>query len=565
MRFKRLISQNTFSPSVRLALLLAFTGVLLLMKGSIEQQKLPYVVSFTGISDSPGARSSTYLLERDEKMMLQLIPSGHSKKKLLVQMTSNYPLRLQTSSTNNTIFDKYELSASAPACKPTLHGYTCDLFESTSNIENKSITFIAQKDGTTIHLNQVQHLTTSHITKFGSNHYLFLLALLILPLPILWLIHHRSKIVSQWLIISVATASLSLIQPVFTIVLLGFLYGMFSFGKYFFARETSYLGFTWLAIGLSLFFLIQGKYSSHMLHTLFPQYGNTNIGIPLGISYFVIRLIDTLLSWRRGENQNISFREFLCYIIFPPTVPAGPIDTLSDFQANRLEKFTKEDFVAGVGRIIIGIFKKVVIASYMIAPLVSQLFGEVVTHSVVLTPSYQTVLFLFFSFLYAYIDFSAYSDIAIGASRLYGYRMIENFTWPILAHNLHEYWRSWHRSLSLWCFRNVYFPLTIKTRNTYIPLYVTMATVGLWHVFGLPWFTWALYHASGLSLLTFLQRKKIKLISRPLLRILAHPLKILFTLIFVAGGYSFVVFDNFYLAGRVFLIYWATLFSFGAA
>jgi len=103
--------------------------------------------------------------------------------------------------------------------------------------------------------------------------------------------------------------------------------------------------------------------------------------------------------------------------------------------------------------------------------------------------------FLILSFFLFYLDFSAYSDIAIGSSRLLGFRIAENFNWPILATNPAAYWKRWHISLSGWCQAYVYLPVIGLTRNPYMAVFASFTCIGLWHAGNWNWLAWGLYHA----------------------------------------------------------------------
>lgn len=432
----------------------------------------------------------------------------------------------------------------------------------------KTVELYTKNGSSTIQHINARILSSVHQTTFLGQHSALIVLILLASIPIVWLLH-RSRKISQWYILGTATVILYLIQPIFLAGLLAFLSLAFFIGKMMSTPKYRHATFLLLFLVATLGYLAICKYGMNILNEIFPKYGSTNLGLPLGISYFVIRLIDTQLCWYRGELQDVSLREYLCYILFPTTIPAGPIETLNNFRNNRLSKITKLDISYGVSRTLIGLFKKIVVASFFYYALYGNgsgsfqgFFGYVVT-SYHLAISNKTTLFLFLSFLYAYIDFSAYSDIAIGLSRLLGYPIVENFTWPIIAVNLHQFWRSWHRSLSLWCFRNIYFPLTIKTRNIYIPLYVTMITVGLWHQIGLSWLAWAIYHASGLSVLSFLDRQRKFKLPAFWFTLYCKPIRILITLVFVAGGYSFVSVANFSTALTIFFHYWINIFTLG--
>ena len=110
----------------------------------------------------------------------------------------------------------------------------------------------------------------------------------------------------------------------------------------------------------------------------------------------------------------------------------------------------------------------------------------------------------------AYFDLSAYTDLAIGFSALFGFRIMENFHLPFLQKNLGDFWRSWHISLSSWCRNNVYFPVFGLTRKPWLGLYASMLTMGLWHYVDLNWTAWGLYHGTGLVVVSRWERWKKK-------------------------------------------------------
>jgi alginate O-acetyltransferase complex protein AlgI len=107
--------------------------------------------------------------------------------------------------------------------------------------------------------------------------------------------------------------------------------------------------------------------------------------------------------------------------------------------------------------------------------------------------------FMIAAYLQMYLGFSAYTDLAVGASRLFGLKIAENFNWPIFASNITEFWKRWHMSLANWCMTYIYMPTLGKWRNPYLASYVTFIIMGVWHAGALPWIAWGLYHATGLA------------------------------------------------------------------
>ncbi len=229
----------------------------------------------------------------------------------------------------------------------------------------------------------------------------------------------------------------------------------------------------------------------------------------LGFSYVAFRLIHTLRDRQSGILPAVGLREYLTYVIFFPAYTAGPIDRLERFHTDYLglDHLRGPDPVrimdAGQ-RITIGLFKKFVIADSL----------AVFSLNETLAAQAQTSGALWFA-LYAYafrllLDFSGYTDIAIGIGLLFGIRLPENFTRPYLRPNITLFWQSWHITLSNWARFYIYSPVSRallrrkpKPPNLLIILIcnvLTMGVIGLWHGITLPFAIWGLWHAAGLTL-----------------------------------------------------------------
>lgn len=388
--------------------------------------------------------------------------------------------------------------------------------------------------------------------------------LLVIAIPLTWLLHRR-RATSQWFLIAVAAAFLGVVQPVFALLLFAFLGLMYVLGNTLQRADAHGAGFLGAMVLSATGFLALWKYGQEFLFAVFANMGDFGLALPLGISYFIIRLLDTQLKWYRRELINVSFREYLVFIVFPATIPAGPIETIDNFHANRLDRITKNDVAQGLARVSIGFAKKVVLSDII---LVGLLFDNETAYfqRVVVDPtaasSTEVILFLVGHFLYAYLDFSAYSDMAIGLSRIFGYRVCENFNWPILAVNVKDYWRRWHMSLSGWCMRNVYLPTLMASKNPYLPLYATMLAVGLWHSFNLSWFGWAIHHATGLAVVTYLSVKLGQNVPWYWVQF-GRPVRILMTWLFVSAGHSFVSIDDHTTAIALYIKFWKTILLIG--
>ncbi len=385
------------------------------------------------------------------------------------------------------------------------------------------------------------------------------------------LLHRRQKQLSQWLCIGLAIGFVFVNEWVFCLILLAYLTAMYGLRRKVNDGHSSVVRL-FCFIGSGIFFLVFFKYGKETLFHTVSDWGGVSLLLPIGVSYFIIRLIDTMLRWFRGQNLDCSYRDYLFYMFFPGTLIAGPIEGLQDFYDKRLDAIGKDDIAYGVGRILIGFFKKIVIADSLLYPAI---LGERLTrlvwfgsggsvNNLILDPANasgeQILMFGLIGMLFAYVDFSAYSDMAIGFSRLFGYRIRENFNFPIFAINIREYWKRWHMSLSEWSFRNAYFPLLIKSRNQYVPLFVTMMLIGLWHDPSQSWYSWAIHHATGMTLVALLQ-KHVKIPA--LIDTCIAPVKVVATMCFVASGFIFVYFNDYSLAFQLYTRFWGWCLSFG--
>lgn len=250
-----------------------------------------------------------------------------------------------------------------------------------------------------------------------------------------------------------------------------------------------------------------------------------NVIIPLGISYFTFKLVHYAIEVRRKNIPTHSLGDFYCYLFLAPIFTAGPIERFEHFLKTREPEWNSNSAAVGISRIAHGLIKKFVIANLLILPL----FGSVSDVEILLIrldelPAYKVWGFFALSFLYLYFDFSAYSDIAIGTSRLFGLRIMENFNWPLLATDLGVFWKRWHMTLANWCQTYVYLPLIGLTRNPYIASYASFMIMGLWHSGSVGWLMWGVWHATGVSCLVwwiqFKRRRKWKYPGRLPLRYL---------------------------------------------
>lgn len=221
---------------------------------------------------------------------------------------------------------------------------------------------------------------------------------------------------------------------------------------------------------------------------------------PLGISFFVFEFVHYLFEVRRGGEPIRSPLRFVLFSIFFPSLVAGPIKRYGQFIGSLEEgsrRFSPDNLAAGLRRIGLGFSKKVVIADNL-----TFFIDQNQPHFEALGLAGRW-LFVAAVALRILLDFSGYSDIAIGFARLLGVTLPENFNWPYLARNLQDFWQRWHISLSSWIRDYIYIPLGGSRHGTPRRLLnglIAFGLCGLWHGAAWHFVVWGIYHGVGLGL-----------------------------------------------------------------
>lgn len=223
-----------------------------------------------------------------------------------------------------------------------------------------------------------------------------------------------------------------------------------------------------------------------------------NILLPIGISFYTFQILSYTIDLYRGEAKvQKNILKFATYVSLFPQLIAGPIvryTTVEDELDHRTHSVS--DAAYGINRFIIGLAKKILIANTL-GELVEE-FSNTGEKTVLL---YWVLAAAYM--LQVYFDFSAYSDMAIGLGRIFGFHFLENFNYPFISKTISEFWRRWHMSLGTWFRDYVYVPMggnrvtTVKwIRNIIVVWFLT----GFWH--GAQWnfIIWGLYFAVFLTL-----------------------------------------------------------------
>ncbi|CAZ97915.1 MBOAT family O-acyltransferase [Zobellia galactanivorans] len=260
----------------------------------------------------------------------------------------------------------------------------------------------------------------------------------------------------------------------------------------------------WTSISVNLGFLGFFKYYNFFLDNFVSAYSffgqeinvqSLNIILPVGISFYTFQTLSyTIDVYRKQLEPTRDFIAFSAFVCFFPQLVAGPIERathlLPQFYKKRVFDYSKA--VDGMRQILWGLFKKIVIADNC-AEYANEIFNNSGEYS-----GSTLLLGAFFFTFQIYGDFSGYSDIAIGTSRLFGFDLMKNFAFPYFSRDIAEFWRRWHISLSTWFRDYLYIPLGgsrggtwMKIRNTFIIFLVS----GFWHGANWTFLVWGALNA----------------------------------------------------------------------
>jgi D-alanyl-lipoteichoic acid acyltransferase DltB (MBOAT superfamily) len=260
----------------------------------------------------------------------------------------------------------------------------------------------------------------------------------------------------------------------------------------------------WLTISINIGFLGVFKYYNFFVDSFANLIGNfgfqvhyttLNIILPVGISFYTFHGLSYVIDiYKRRIKPEHNFVEYALFVSYFPLLVAGPIERATHLlpQIKKKRNFDYHKAIQGVKQIIWGLFKKVVVADNC-AFFVNQIFDNSADYS---APELclGSILFAF----QIYGDFSGYSDIALGTSKLFGIDLLRNFNFPYFSKDIADFWRRWHISLSTWFRDYLYIPLGgsrgskwQSVKNTFIIFLVS----GFWHGANWTFIIWGLIHA----------------------------------------------------------------------
>lgn len=256
-----------------------------------------------------------------------------------------------------------------------------------------------------------------------------------------------------------------------------------------------------LGVGLLLYF----KYLNFFIGSfasLFEAMGlQTNIHtfkiiMPLGISFFIFKLISYIVEINRGRIEpEKDIVAFATYVAFFPCIMAGPIDRPGFMaQLKNSRDLDYDTAIDGCRQFLWGLFKKVAVADNIVGCVGAAWGGEFA-----LMPAGKLLVAAVLYSFQMYTDFSGYSDMAIGVGKVLGLKVAKNFNYPFFAVNVADYWRRWHMSLTSWLTDYVFMPLNVKFRDwgkfgMILAIVINFILVGMWHGDNWTYAVFGLYH-----------------------------------------------------------------------
>ena len=265
-------------------------------------------------------------------------------------------------------------------------------------------------------------------------------------------------------------------------------------------RRRKYL---WASLVINLGILFVFKYFNFFFGSLNELLGLTqsqyeipylNVLLPVGISFYTFQTLSYSIDVYRGRiKAEPHFGIFALYVSFFPQLVAGPIERASHLLPQFRQTFSVDwnRIASGLGLMLWGLFKKIVVADRL-AQLVNQVYNAPTDNNGI-----TLMLATFFFAFQIYCDFSGYSDIAVGAARVMGFDLMENFNLPYLSKSIAEFWRRWHISLSTWFRDYVYFPLggnRVSVPRWTVNVLIVFLVSGLWHGASWTFVVWGSLH-----------------------------------------------------------------------
>ena len=308
-------------------------------------------------------------------------------------------------------------------------------------------------------------------------------------------------------------------------------------------RKIAKKAFLLLSVLINVGLLVYFKYSNFFIGTINELFGSTlpllDLLLPLGISFYTFETITYVVDVYRGvcSPQN-KLNNYLLYIFFFPKMVAGPIVRYVEMETQLFNNVSEEkldNLLNGFYRFCLGLAKKVLIANQLALYGVDKIFYADPNTLNGFTAWVGIIGYT----MQIYFDFSAYSDMAIGLSKMVGFRIPENFNSPYLSASVNEFWKRWHITLGEWLKNYLYIPLGGNrgvSWKIYFNLWLVFIISGLWHKGSWSLIMWGAFHGTVIVLERLFS--KMKTWKAP------HGLRIISTFFLVAIGFVLFRSDN---------------------
>ena len=260
-----------------------------------------------------------------------------------------------------------------------------------------------------------------------------------------------------------------------------------------------------LLLGLSLLII---PFAAHeTARVIFRNSAEYDLIFMTGMAFYSLRLIHYWFEHFKERLPKHDFISYYSYLFFFPIIIVGPIYRFEDYlKSTRRQRFDLKNIRAGIDRIALGGFQVVVVSDI----LISRYFNawiKAVTEEAQLSRFYlESIEFG----LNVYFQFAGYSNLAIGVGLLIGYKICENFHFPLFRPNIVEFWKNWHMSLTGWVRSYIYLPIVSYTNAPRLALLLSMSTIGVWHGFTINAVMWGLYNGIGINLYHYFKESRIR-------------------------------------------------------
>ena len=285
-------------------------------------------------------------------------------------------------------------------------------------------------------------------------------------------------------------------EPIAIFLMIGLVLGDYLFGRLIDHVYSAGAKKLWLVLAIIFNLSILGVYKylgffTETFNTIFrAQVPVLTLTMPIGISFFTFQTMSYVIDvYREDAKVQKSFFSLLLYVSFFPQLIAGPIVRYKDIEEQLPDRHVDlADFNEGLFRFSVGLAKKVLIADCC-DTVVTSLYGLT---DVTFAARWAGALFFT---LQLYFDFSGYSDMAIGLGKMFGFRFLENFNYPLISRSATEFWRRWHMSLGTFFRDYVYIPLGGNRHDQQRNILVVWFLTGMWHGASWNFILWGLYYA----------------------------------------------------------------------